>query len=128
MDSLTTNDIQIKVTAVYEPESSNPPGNKYVFSYHIEIVNNSKSSVQLIDRHWIIVDADNVTREVRGEGVIGLQPVIHPGQAHSYNSWSVLRTPLGKMGGTYGMIYVDSLESFKVDIPAFKLVADFVYN
>jgi len=128
MDSLTTKGIQIDVKALYEPETSNPSSNKYVFSYHIEIFNRSKGPVQLIDRHWVIIDADNVRREVRGPGVIGLQPIIQPGESHSYNSWSVLRTPLGKMEGRYGMIDILSQAPFKVEIPAFKLVADFVFN
>jgi ApaG protein len=128
MDSLTTKGIDINIAAVYEPDSSNPQMEKYIFSYHIEIHNNSKAAVQLLDRHWIIVDADNVRREVKGPGVIGQQPVILPGGMHTYNSWSVLRTPLGKMYGSYGMIYVDTKEAFQAKIPAFKLIADFVYN
>lgn len=128
MDSLTTKGIQIDVKALYEPEASNPSSNKYVFSYHIEIFNRSKTPVQLIDRHWVIIDADNVRREVRGPGVIGLQPIIQPGESHSYNSWSVLRTPLGKMEGKYGMMETFAQVPFTVKIPAFKLIADFVYN
>lgn len=128
MDSLTTKGIEINVKAVYEMETSNPAKHKYVFSYHIEIFNHSKTTVQLLNRHWIIVDADNVRREVRGPGVIGLQPIIHPQESHSYNSWSVLRTPLGKMEGSYGMIDTNTQESFEVHIPAFKLIADFVFN
>jgi len=128
MESLTTRSISIQVVAQYESDASNPNQNKYVFSYHVTIENRGLDAVQLLDRHWIIVDADNITREVKGPGVIGLQPVIEPGDHHSYNSWSVLRTPLGKMTGYYGMHNMQTGESFQVKIPTFKLVADFVYN
>jgi len=128
MESLTTRSISIKVVARYETEASGPNQEKFVFSYQVTIENKGLDAVQLLDRHWIIVDADNVTREVKGPGVIGLQPVIDPGKQHTYNSWSVLRTPIGKMTGYYGMHNMQTGESFQVKIPAFKLIADFVKN
>jgi len=81
-----------------------------------------------MSRHWIIIDADNLRREVKGPGVIGKQPVIHPGEYHSYDSWSVLRTPLGKMYGSYEMLDINADTKFEVKIPSFKLIADFVFN
>jgi len=116
------------VIAKYEAEASSPEQQKFVFSYQVTIENKGLDAVQLLDRHWIIVDADNVMREVKGPGVIGLQPVIEPGADHVYNSWSVLRTPIGKMMGSYGMHNMQTGESFQVKIPTFKLIADFVYN
>lgn len=128
MDNFTVKNIQVSVQAKYEPASSFPSNEKYVFSYHVQIINNSFSPVQLIDRHWEIIDADNVRREVRGPGVIGIQPIIKPGEFHAYDSWSVLRTSLGKMMGSYGMINSETKESFRIEIPPFQLVADFVFN
>ncbi len=128
MESLTTRSISIKVIARYETEASGPNQEKFVFSYQVTIENKGLDAVQLLDRHWIIVDADNVTREVKGPGVIGLQPVIEPGDHHTYNSWSVLRTSIGKMTGYYGMHNMQTGESFQVKIPTFKLIADFVKN
>ena len=128
MESLTTRSISIKVIAKYEAEASSPDQHKFVYSYQVTIENKGLDAVQLLDRHWIIVDADNVTREVKGPGVIGLQPVIEPKEYHRYHSWSVLRTPIGKMTGYYGMHNMQTGESFQVKIPAFKLIADFVCN
>lgn len=128
MKNLTTKGINISVQSVYEPHTSYPSKDKYVFSYHIEIKNEGDSPVQLIDRHWEIIDADNVRREVRGPGVIGLQPIIKPGNYHAYDSWSVLRTSLGKMRGSFGMIDLNTQDHFRVIIPEFKLIADFVFN
>jgi len=128
MESLTTRSISIRVIARYEADASSPEQQKYVYSYQVTIENKGLDAVQLLDRHWIIVDADNLTREVKGPGVIGLQPVIEPGENHMYNSWSVIRTPIGKMTGYYGMYNMQTGESFQVKIPSFKLIADFVYN
>lgn len=128
MENLTTKGINISVQARYEPAASKPNDFKFVFSYHVIIENRGLDNVQLLNRHWIITDADNVLREVKGPGVIGLQPIIAPGGTHSYDSWSVIRTSIGKMQGFYGMNNISTNETFEVKIPSFKLVADFVYN
>lgn len=128
MQKITTKGITVAVESKYEERASNPDLYKYIFSYQVMIENNSDRTVQLIDRHWIIMDADNVMREVKGPGVIGQQPILAPGEYHTYSSWSVIKTPIGKMTGLYNMKAVITDEMFSVEIPEFKLIADFVYN
>ncbi|KFZ30367.1 heavy metal transporter [Pseudidiomarina salinarum] len=114
------NSIDISVTTQYLASQSVPADNQYVFAYTITITNNGTDSVQLIDRAWQITDAERKVTRVAGEGVVGQQPKLAPGETFSYTSGTVLATPLGSMQGHYGMI--DSKgESFKVAIPSFRL-------
>lgn len=114
------NNIDISVTTQYLASQSVPADNQYVFAYTITITNNGTEAVQLIDRAWQITDADRKVTRVAGEGVVGQQPRLDPGESFSYTSGTVMATPLGSMQGHYGMI--DSKgESFKVAIPAFRL-------
>ena len=128
MSNLTTKGIQVTVDPEYLDESSYPDKGKFVFTYHVEIYNKGFHQVQLINRHWIIMDANNERREVKGPGVIGVQPIINPGESHAYDSFSVLETPIGKMYGKYEMKNLKTNELFEVRIPAFKLVATYVNN
>ncbi len=128
MQTLITNGIKISVKPRYEPQHSNPLDGKFLYSYHIIIENLSEHTVQLLRRHWVITDSNGSKREVQGDGVIGKQPVLHPGQMHEYSSWSPLMTGLGKMGGHYIMRRIDDEGIFHVKIPAFDLVAPFVLN
>jgi len=128
MPTKTTNRIRISVMARYEAEVSMPDKNKFVHSYHVTIENQGFTTVQLIRRHWVILDSDNVKREVKGEGVIGLQPVLKPEESHHYQSWSPLNTPIGKMSGTFLMQNLEDNSYFKVEIPDFSLIADFKLN
>lgn len=128
METATTKGITIKVLPKYEPDPSVPEHQKHVFSYQVLIENNSNHTVQLMDRHWIIYDADKVKREVKGPGVIGKQPILKPGDSHSYASWSVLRTSMGKMLGSFNMRYQGTEDYFEVEIPEFKLIANFINN
>jgi ApaG protein len=128
METLITNGIKITVSPQYEPRHSDPLDGKYLYSYHIIIENLSEHTVQLLRRHWLIIDSNGIKKEVRGDGVIGKQPVLQPGQVHEYSSWSPLVTGLGKMQGHYVMRRLDDNGIFHVRIPAFDLIAPFILN
>jgi ApaG protein len=128
MDTLTTNDIKVSVETFYQSGYSNPLEEKYIFAYRITIENLGDQTVQLLRRHWIIKDSSGEIREVEGEGVIGKQPVLAPGEIHQYMSWCPLRTELGKMSGSYLMIHQSNGKEFHVNIPEFRLVAPFRMN
>lgn len=120
--------ISITVIPKYEPIHSNPAIGKYIFSYQIIMENLGLVPVQLMSRHWNITDSINVKREISGEGVIGLQPEIEPGEEFTYSSWCPLHSPIGKMSGFYTFINKHSNEKFEVLIPEFLLVSDFKLN
>lgn len=116
----TTRDIRVTVEPSFVAEQSAPDENRYVWSYHVRITNGGRETVQLRDRYWQITDARGRVQEVRGPGVVGEQPVLHPGESFSYTSGAPLSTPSGIMTGTYRMETPDG-ESFEVAIPAFSL-------
>ena len=124
----TTHGVQVTVTSKYHEEHSKPSMGKFVHSYDVTITNFSGLDIQLISRHWIINDANGKVREVKGDGVIGLQPNLAPEESHAYTSWCPLSTPVGKMGGSYVMIRKADNSIFEVTIPEFKLVANFKMN
>ncbi|MBK8655032.1 MAG: Co2+/Mg2+ efflux protein ApaG [Haliscomenobacter sp.] len=128
METLTTNDIRVSVETAYQAHYSNPLENKFIFAYRITIENLGRQTVQLLRRRWIITESTGEAREVEGEGVIGRQPVLQPGESHQYVSWSHISTGLGKMAGAYQMIHSDSQEAFTAEIPEFQLVAPFLLN
>ncbi len=128
MDTLTTNGIKISVETFYQQNYSRPLENKYIFAYRIHIENRSSKTVQLMRRHWYIKDSSGSVREVEGEGVIGKQPVLRPGEGHQYVSWSPLISDIGKMYGTYLMLNKETKSQFRVSIPEFKLIAPFKQN
>ncbi|HUX91753.1 MAG TPA: Co2+/Mg2+ efflux protein ApaG [Gallionellaceae bacterium] len=112
--------IQIVAQVKYLAEQSDEADNRFVFSYTITLTNNGDSTVQLLSRHWIITDANNQVQEVRGQGVVGEQPVIKPGQSFGYTSGTVLSTPVGTMTGSYQMVVEDGAK-FDAPIPQFVL-------
>ena len=128
MTSLTTHGIRITVSTFYEPDLSRPMLQKYVHSYRIVIANESDEPVQLLERQWYIHDSNGTVREVRGEGVIGQQPVIEPGREHQYISQCPLMTDMGRMFGYYVMQRTQTGEELEIDIPEFKLFAPFKAN
>ncbi|MBK8968026.1 MAG: Co2+/Mg2+ efflux protein ApaG [Lewinellaceae bacterium] len=128
METLTTNNITVSVETEYLAAHSNPREGKFIFGYHITIENRSPHTVQLLRRHWVIMDSDGVLREVEGEGVVGLQPVLAPGEVHGYSSFCNLDTALGKMSGTYLMVRLDDNSQFEASIPEFRMVAPFLLN
>ena len=100
----------------------------YAFGYQVTIENQSKDSVQLNARHWVILDALNNVETVSGEGVIGKKPVLNPGESHSYSSGCLLTSPFGAMRGHYSMVNFTTTKKFDVAIPTFKLSAPFAIN
>jgi len=118
-----TNDIAISVETQYQPEHSSPLNNKYLFAYQITIVNNSDYVVQLLTRQWYIFDAIGKYDQVKGDGVVGKQPILQPGETFEYISACPLRSPMGHMKGIYTMQKIDSKELFDVAVPKFSMVA-----
>ena len=116
----TTREIRVIVDPVYLDEQSSPSDRHYVWAYHVRVENHGKETVQLRNRHWRITDANGQIHEVRGEGVIGEQPVLRPGEAFEYTSGTPLSTPSGIMVGSYQMETKDG-KSFDVAIPAFSI-------
>jgi ApaG protein len=110
----------VSVKTEYLEDQSDPGRTNYVFAYTITIRNTGQIAAQLISRHWIIVDANNHTDEVRGLGVVGHQPLLRPGEQFEYTSGAAIRTPQGSMSGKYFCVGEDG-EQFEVKIPEFTL-------
>lgn len=128
MQTAITKGIKISVEVFYQQKYSRPARNEYIFAYLITIENNSEYTVQLMRRHWFITDSNGIKRQVEGEGVIGEQPILEPGQQYQYTSGCHLNTEIGTMHGTYLMHRAVDNEDFKVDIPLFNMVAPFKLN
>ncbi len=122
MYSETTQSIRVSVEPFFVDEQSAPERNRYVFGYKVVIENHGSSTVQLISRHWQITDGLGRSFEVRGEGVVGEQPSLQPGQCFEYTSGTPLHTPTGFMAGSYVMQGEDGY-FFDVRIPTFSLDA-----
>ena len=112
--------ISISVNTAYLAEQSDPSADRYVFAYTITIANTGTVAAQLISRHWIITDAENVTQEVKGLGVVGEQPLLRPGESFEYTSGTAMATPVGTMRGTYQMVAEDG-NKFDAEIAMFTL-------
>jgi ApaG protein len=123
-----TSGIKISVVTNYEGSFYKNYKIQYAFGYEVTIENQSKDSVQLNARHWIISDALNNEETVSGEGVIGKKPVLKPGESYTYNSGCLLTSPFGAMHGHYSMVNFTTTKKFKVTIPTFKLSATFAIN
>ncbi len=115
-----TYSIQVEVETQYVEEQSLPDQDHYVFAYTITIYNSGSVPAQLLNRHWIITDANNRIQEVKGEGVVGDQPHLKPGEQYRYTSGTMLETPVGTMRGSYQMRADDGVE-FAAEIPTFTL-------
>jgi len=96
--------IDVSVETNYIKEQSKPDSDFYVFSYTITITNNGLETAQLMTRHWVITDSNSKTQEVRGDGVVGEQPILKPGESFVYSSGTMIETPVGTMHGSYGMM------------------------
>lgn len=125
-DSLITSGIRVSIDSYFIPRQSNSM--QSVFGYEVIIRNESKNSVQLLFRHWDIVDAYGVHSIVEGEGVVGETPVIMPNHYYSYNSGSIFKTPIGKMSGYYIMLDLVTQDSIIVRIPTFILQSPTTLN
>ncbi|MEX3021285.1 Co2+/Mg2+ efflux protein ApaG [Kluyvera sp. STS39-E] len=110
----------VQVQSVYIETHSTPEEERYVFAYTVTIRNLGRTAVQLLGRYWVITNGHGRETEVQGEGVVGVQPHIEPGDEYQYTSGAVLETPLGTMQGHYDMIDVDGVP-FAIDIPVFRL-------
>ena len=113
-------DIHIQVVTDYVDEQSEPDSDRYVFAYTITISNNGNVAAKLLSRHWVITDANGKVQEVQGDGVVGEQPHIKPGDEFRYSSGAVLETPVGAMQGMYRM-QADDGASFDAPIAPFTL-------
>jgi ApaG protein len=113
-------EIQVEVETAYLEEQSEPAEQRFVFAYTITLRNSGKVPAKLLTRHWIITDANGRIQEVRGEGVVGEQPHLKPGQGFRYSSGAVLETPVGSMQGSYQMLGDDGAR-FDAPIPVFRL-------
>ena len=115
-----TRGVRVSVTARYSPEYSDQSRRKWFFLYTIRITNEGSRTVQLLNRHWIITDANGEVEEVRGPGVVGQQPVLKQGESFEYTSGCPLETAFGSMQGTYEML-IDGGETFNANIAGFAL-------
>ncbi|WP_138380582.1 Co2+/Mg2+ efflux protein ApaG [Luteithermobacter gelatinilyticus] len=115
-----TRQISVSVQPFYLEDESNPEENRYFWGYQIQIENLGAETVQLESRHWVITDALGQVHEVRGEGVVGEQPVLGPGEVFEYTSGAPLKTPSGIMVGSFQMRKKDGTH-FNVEVPAFSL-------
>ncbi|WP_300525458.1 Co2+/Mg2+ efflux protein ApaG [Alcanivorax sp.] len=112
--------IQVSVETEFLADQSDPDNQRWVFAYHITISNEGTVSARLLTRHWVITDGEDRVQEVHGEGVIGEQPHIAPGQTFSYTSGAILETEVGSMRGSYQMIGEDGTH-FDAQVPMFTL-------
>jgi len=122
IQKMVNSNFHVKVYVQYVESESRPDSNYFFFSYKVQIVNRGSSSAQLMSRHWIITDSLGETEEVRGAGVVGLQPKISAGQTFEYESVCPLSTSSGCMRGFYQMVS-DAGEQFDIEIPEFYLIA-----
>ena len=120
MDSERSHDIRVDVVTSYVEEQSNPGDGRFVFSYTITIRNEGDVPAKLLTRHWIITDANGKVQEVNGEGVVGEQPYLQPGEGFRYSSGAILETPVGAMHGSYRMV-ADDGQHFDAPIAPFRL-------
>jgi len=119
--SAETRGLMIRVSVSFLPEQSEPSSGRWFWAYHIRLENGGTQEVQLLTRRWVITDGRGARHSVEGEGVVGEQPVIAPGQSYDYVSGCPLDTPMGTMEGSYQMIGADG-EIFDARIPRFQLV------
>ena len=128
MVSLISEGVEVTVESFYQQDYSNPMQSEYMFAYRIAIENHNSFPVKLHRRHWHIFDSNGTYREVEGEGVVGVQPVLSPGEKYQYVSGCNLRTEMGRMHGTYQMENLNSKSFFDVNIPAFEMFVPFKNN
>lgn len=128
MISKISEGVEISVEIFYQSDYSNPLNQEFMFAYRITIENHNNFTVKLLRRHWFIFDSNGEHREVEGEGVIGIQPVLKPGETYQYVSGCNLKTEMGRMHGTYLMENQHNKESFQVNIPSFDMIVPFKNN
>lgn len=128
MVSLISEGVEVSVETFYQQDYSNPLQSEFMFAYKITIENHNSFPVKLHRRHWYIFDSNGSYREVEGEGVVGVQPNLQPGEKYQYVSGCNLRSEMGKMHGTYQMENLHTKSKFEVSIPSFEMMAPFKNN
>ena len=113
-------EFRVEVSSQYVADQSQPEVDRYVFSYAVVIVNTGTVAAQLVSRHWLITDAEGKVQEVRGQGVVGQQPLLRPGERFEYASGCALATPVGTMQGSYQLVAEDGTQ-FEATIAEFVL-------
>jgi len=128
MTSLTSEGVKVSVETFYQPDYSNPLQSEFMFAYRINIENRNSFPVKLHRRHWKIFDSNGTFRDVEGEGVVGVQPILQTGENYQYVSGCNLRTEMGRMQGTYEMenLYIKTI--FEFNIPSFEMSFPFKGN
>lgn len=116
------------VESFYQPDYSNPMNGEFMFAYRVTIENHNAFAIQLLRRHWHIFDSNTTKREVQGDGVVGLQPRIEPGERYQYISGCNLKSEMGRMQGSYVMKNLFSGNEFSVEIPVFQMTVPFKMN
>lgn len=127
MPQTPTYSIEVSVTPEYLPEQSSPEAGRHAFAYHVTLTNTGTVAARLLHRHWIITDGGGHVEEVRGDGVVGQQPLLAPGEHYRYTSGAVLETPVGSMRGSYRMLAADG-HHFDALIPVFTLAVPRALN
>jgi len=122
MISTVSEGVLISVETFYQADYSNPQQHEYMFSYRITIENQNSFAIQLLRRHWNIFDSNGEYREVEGEGVVGEQPIMNPGEQYQYMSGCNFKSEMGRMKGTYQMENLNSKQPFTVNIPPFEMI------
>jgi ApaG protein len=128
MTSKISGGVKISVETFYQPEFSNPLNSEFMFAYRITIENSNDFPVKLLSRHWHIFDSNGSLKEVQGEGVVGVQPIIAPADKYEYMSGCNLRSEIGRMHGTYLMENLNTKHTFSVVIPSFEMQVPFKMN
>ena len=120
--------VEVSVETFFQQDHSHPVNQEFMFAYRITLENRNSFAVKLMRRHWYIFDSNGETREVEGEGVVGMQPVLRPGERYQYMSGCTLSTEMGKMYGSYQMENLTNKQRFDVHIPAFEMMVPFKNN
>jgi ApaG protein len=128
MTSKISGGVKISVETFYQPEFSSPLNSEFMFAYRISIENSNDFPIKLLSRHWHIFDSNGSLKEVQGEGVVGVQPVIAPADKYEYMSGCNLRSEIGRMHGTYLMEDLNTHRTFNVVIPSFEMQVPFKMN
>jgi ApaG protein len=128
MTSKISEGIEVSIETFFQKDYSNPLQNEFMFAYRITIENHNSYPVKLLRRYWEIYDSNSEHREVEGEGVVGVQPLIMPCKQYQYVSGCHLKSEMGKMQGYYTMENVETKELIQVNIPAFKMIAPVKLN
>jgi ApaG protein len=128
METLITSGVEVQVETIFQPEHSNLLKSEFFFAYHITLYNHNNFTIQLLRRKWRITDSFFDARIVEGDGVVGRQPVLYPGDSFQYVSGCNLLSAIGKMEGIYIFDNKQERKEFEVKIPAFTLVAPVILN